>query len=182
MTAEAGQTNEGTSSTPVAAVQQASEAVDVSTLSDRDIKWRARCKLKTEELESVKARTDKERSDLNTTIGNLNKERQGMEQKLIDAKLENAAITAGINDVDFVKLIDRSSIKIDENGNYVGLREAVEAFKASKPACFGVAKQSSTSTNAAVPTQEQAKPMHASKMTDAEWAKAKRDINSRKRF
>jgi hypothetical protein len=56
------------------------------------------------------------------------------------AELKSLAVTLGITDPDVVKLADLSGVSVDDSGALVGGREAIEAFKASKPHFFREAK------------------------------------------
>lgn len=127
---------------------------ELTALSDRDIKWRAKYKVTRDELETIKVEKDKEIQVVSEKVNILEKVKVQAEQKWIQAEVKAEAIAAGIKDIDFIKLMDLSNIKPSEDGKIAGLKEAVEAFKAQKPTCFGSAdegKRFSSSTNAAVP-------------------------------
>jgi hypothetical protein len=97
-----------------------------------------------------------------------------MEKRVIDAELKAQAIAAGLQDLDFIKLIDASEIKLSEDGKIEGLEKAVNDFKVSKPALFAAEKRISSSKNEKLPTgDEKVETTDALKMTPEEFAKAK---------
>ncbi|HTI81750.1 MAG TPA: hypothetical protein VL614_14980 [Acetobacteraceae bacterium] len=57
---------------------------------------------------------------------------------LINAELKAAAVGAGLADLDLLHLpaLDRSKIKVDDDGNVTGVEEALTEFKAKKPEYF----------------------------------------------
>lgn len=119
---------------------------------DDDAKWRAKFKMTKSEFEEFKLASEKEKSELLSKHEATLKDRQSMQDKLIDAKIEAQAVAAGIKDLEFVKLMDKSSVKIDEKGDVQGVSEAINAFKTRKPELFGTEKKFSSSSNAAVST------------------------------
>lgn len=60
---------------------------------------------------------------------------------LINAELKAAAIGAGLADLDLLHLpaLDRTKIKVDEDGNVTGVEEALTEFKTKKPEYFKAA-------------------------------------------
>lgn len=65
--------------------------------------------------------------------------RKDKDATLIDIELREAARKEGLQDLDLLKLIDRSGVKIEE-GKIVGIEEAVKNFKKNKPSFFGKAR------------------------------------------
>lgn len=88
--------------------------------------------------------TEKER--LNSEISKLT----SYESKIVQSELKTQAVLAGIKDVDLIKLIDVSDVKLSEDGtvNIDALMQAVTNLKEKKPFLFGEEKRSSTSSNA----------------------------------
>ena len=158
------------------------EAETVTKMRDSDIKWRAKYKLTKEELEDLRAKAEQEQSSLKQTIDTTLKERVRVEEKLIDAKLEAVAVSAGITDLDLVKLIDKSNLRLTETGEISGLQEAVQAFKQAKPNFFGTEKKVSSSTNAPLPSEGTPQLVRAMDMSPEEWQKQKNKIISRQRI
>lgn len=132
---------------------------DLSNLSDEQIKWRAKYKDAKSELETAKIQADKERAELANKAESTEKARKMYEDKYIDSELKAQAVAAGIKDIDFVKLIDKEGVKLDENGNVTGIDKAISDVKSRKPQWFGEEKKTSTSTGAKFPdkTGEQKK-------------------------
>lgn len=56
--------------------------------------------------------------------------------KSINEMLYKEAAKHGLNDMDLLQLVDRSSISVDESGSVTGVKEAIETFKTSKPSFF----------------------------------------------
>lgn len=158
------------------------ETETVTKMRDSDIKWRAKYKLTKEELEDLRAKAEQEQTSLKQTIDTTLKERVRVEEKLIDAKLEAVAVSAGITDLDLVKLIDKSGLKLTETGEISGLQEAVQAFKQAKPNFFGAEKKVSSSTNAPLPSEGTPKLVRAMDMSPEEWQKQKHKITTRQRI
>jgi hypothetical protein len=63
------------------------------------------------------------------------------QNRLIDAELRGVAAEMGLMDPDLLlhPLLDRSGIKIDDDGNVTGTKEAFEALKTKKPEWFKAA-------------------------------------------
>ena len=62
--------------------------------------------------------------------------KQGAEARIIGTELKAAARAAGLIDADDLRLVDLAALKIDDNGEIVGLAELVEGFKTTKPHLF----------------------------------------------
>lgn len=148
---------------------------DVSKLTDNDIKWRAKYKSTKDELETFRVQAEKEKQDLANKFDSTHKEKQTVEKRWIEAEIKAQAIAAGIKDLDLVKLIDTSELKIGQNG-IEGLQKAIEDFKTKKPDFFGLEKKFSSSTNAPFPTDTKATVVNANDMSKEEWEKAKSKV------
>jgi hypothetical protein len=59
-----------------------------------------------------------------------------LNNRIINAELKAEAIAAGLQDPDLLPLIDRAAVKIGDDGELVGIKEAIDAFKAKKPEYF----------------------------------------------
>lgn len=162
------------------AIQQQVKTPDesISQMRDSDIKWRAKYKMTREELETVKLQSEQQAKELSERVNLTLKEKQAVESKFVDAKLESLAISAGITDVDLVKLIDKSNVKLNEAGEIIGLTEAVQAFKQAKPNFFGAEKKLSSSSNAATITESTTKPIRAMDMSKEEYEARRRKLLS----
>ncbi|CAB4144330.1 hypothetical protein UFOVP459_27 [uncultured Caudovirales phage] len=123
------------------------EKNDLSQMSNKDIKWRARYKEAVSELESLKASEERRYREVSEKISAVEQQREAAIQKRIDAELKASAVNAGLTDLDLIKLINKDKISIDQSGDPVGIDEVVNEFKGLKPAYFAEAKKTSSSTN-----------------------------------
>ena len=135
--------------TPAPAPEPASRQPSADPASHRrgDADWRAEVaaqRVRAEQAESAiaqkerdieAARADAERRVQEATAQYQTREQQ-LQGKLIDTALGAAARAAGLVDTDLLPLMDRSGVKLDADGNVQGINEAIEAFKAKKPAFF----------------------------------------------
>ena len=80
-------------------------------------------------------------------------------ERLIAAELKSAAVHAGIVDLDALRMLDLSSVKMSASGAVEGAKELMDRAKAAKPHLF-----------ASAPAK------HASQMTPAEYAAARSRI------
>ena|ERR1700749_3536860 len=128
------------------------ESKEIEKTSDEDLRWRAKYKMSKFEFEEFKVASDKEKKELLSKHEASQKANQAMQDKLIDAKIEAQAVAAGIKDLEFLKLMDKSTVKLDEKGEVQGAIEAINALKTRKPELFGTEKKSSSSTNARMST------------------------------
>lgn len=153
----------------------AKEAAEVEKLDDDSIRWRAKYKMSKSQLEEFKLATESEKKELLTKFEASQKKERIMQDKLIDAKLEAQAIAAGIKDVELVKLIDKSNLKLNENGDIDGLADAINAFKTRKPDFFGSEKKTSTSSNASFGSGSDTKvaKLNARDLKDDDWKRNK---------
>ncbi|HEX8894460.1 MAG TPA: hypothetical protein VF783_14110 [Terriglobales bacterium] len=83
------------------------------------------------------------------TKGILDAEREASNRRIINAEVKAVAVSLGLQDVDAIKLIDTSTLKVDEaTGEVAGVTELLATFKTAKPYLFKepVASTSSTVT------------------------------------
>jgi len=140
---------------------------------DDSIRWRSKYKVTKEELETFKAKTESEKNELSSKVEKAAKEKSMYEEKYIEAEVKAHAVAAGIKDIEFVKLIDKKEIKLDDNGNLVGVEKAITDLKARKPDWFGMDKKTSSSSNAKFAEKEQKVPTDARSMSKEEWNRNK---------
>lgn len=143
-------------------------------LTDKDIKYREKYKQKVQEFEQLNIQSQTKEKELSEKIQSATTEKNTLVQKLVAAKLESAAISAGIADPDFVKLIDNSKLKVTDSGDIEGLSEAINELKTNKPHCFSQSqtqtKKVSSSTNSGLGTSTaDGKPADAWSMTKEEF-------------
>ena len=150
---------------------------DLSKMRNSDIKFRQKYKASVAEIEDLKIQSQKEIQALKQSVA---KEKETFQQKFIDAKLEAAAVAAGITDIDLVKLINKSGLTVDESGDLQGLSEAIQAFKEAKPSFFGTEKKVSSSSNAPLPSGDSVKKVNAKDLTQEEYNRLKQQVKAGK--
>jgi hypothetical protein len=96
-------------------------------------------------------------------------------ERILRVELRAAAIKAGMVDLDGLKLLDTSSLKINDDGDVEGADALIEAAKKAKPYLFG-APGTSNPTPAPPPKPPTAKT--ARDMTDAEYRAARKAIDA----
>lgn len=147
------------------------------TLTNKDIRYRAQYKQAVQDHEAYKAKVESEKKQLSELATLTAQEKKAIENKivdmqsrLIDSELKVAATAAGLQDLDFVKLIDKSNLKIDEAGNVTGVKEAVEEFKKQKAFLFQPERRQHSTNNASFPEQrDQPNMRSAHEMNEDEW-------------
>jgi len=80
------------------------------------------------------------------------------------------AVRAGMIDLDGLKLLDLSGIKLNENGEIDDASELMGRFKKAKPWLFGMP---SSSSPLSAPLAQPPRQKHATEMTSAEYAAAR---------
>ena len=95
------------------------------------------------------------------------------EAQLVRAELKVEAIRAGMVDLDGLKLIDPTDVKLDAHGEVEGASALMGRLRKAKPWLFTVASLSST----AIPPPAQAlRQKLATEMTDAEYRIARQIV------
>ena len=92
------------------------------------------------------------------------------EAQLIRAELKAEAIRAGIVDLDGLKLIDPSEVKLSADGEVEGASALMARLKKTKPWLFSAVSLSSTATP---PPAQALRQKLATEMTDAEYRAAR---------
>ncbi len=139
-------------------------------INERDVKWRAKHKDALEKMEGIKKQSEEEKKELSSKLDHVQKTNEAMQQRVIDAELKAQAVSAGLKDLDFLKMVDKSSFKIGEDGNITGIDKAINDLKSTKPFLFSDNKRTSTSKNESLPNGDKnSNSMDAMKMTDEEW-------------
>jgi hypothetical protein len=95
------------------------------------------------------------------------------QSRLITANLRTEAVRAGMIDLDGLKLIDLSEVRLDENDKVVGGRKIMADLRRTKPWLFGVA---STSSAATAPASQPVRQKTAMDMTEAEYTAARNAV------
>jgi hypothetical protein len=96
--------------------------------------------------------------------------RTNFQSRLITANLQTEAVRAGMIDLDGLKLLDLSGVRLDENDKVVGGRKIMADLRRDKPWLFGVA---STSSAATAPASQPVRQKTAMDMTEAEYTAAR---------
>ncbi|MGI4944865.1 MAG: hypothetical protein ACRYHQ_30630 [Janthinobacterium lividum] len=98
-------------------------------------------------------------------------------QRLVQSELRGHAIRAGIIDVDCLKLLDSSALKLDEHGTLPEAAAALAQLKRDKPWVFA---QPNSSHPAPPPAPAPPQQKTAKDMTHAEWRMARDQLIKRR--
>ncbi len=120
----------------------------------RELKTREKLRLVSEKLATLEAQAELDKKDLSDKIESSEKVKKSLERKVIEAELKAYAISEGITDIDFVKLMDASALQIAENGSIDGLSKVISDFKTAKPNLFRTEKKTSSSSNISLPATD----------------------------
>jgi hypothetical protein len=103
--------------------------------------------------------------------------RSDYESRLVEAHLRTEAVRAGMIDLDGLKLLDKSAIRLDPNGGLVGSRELMDSFRRNKPWLFGSASSSSATV---APSSKPLQQKTALEMTEEEYLAARASLTKRR--
>ncbi len=95
---------------------------------------------------------------------------QQSDNRLIRAEMKAEAIRAGMIDLDGLKLVDMSSIQLNEKGEIDDASGIMTRFKKAKPWLFSLP---SSSNPISPPLAQPPRQKHATEMTNAEYAAAR---------
>lgn len=101
----------------------------------------------------------------------LNRFQAEAEAKLIRAELKAEAVKAGMVDLDGLKLIDASEIRLTEAGEVQDAGALLGRLKRAKPWLFGGGVSSSAA--ATPPRPEPPRTRHANELSHEEWQQAR---------
>ncbi|WP_284944555.1 hypothetical protein [Acidisoma cladoniae] len=90
--------------------------------------------------------------------------------QLLMAELKTEAVRAGIVDLDGLRLVDTTTLQVNERGEVTGASALMEHFKRQKPWLFGSASSSPT---AAPPPSQPARRKQAVDMSHDEYRAAR---------
>ena len=99
------------------------------------------------------------------------------EARLVRAELKAEAIRAGMVDLDGLKLIDLTSLKLSKSGEVENAGTIMSKLRQAKPWLFG---GSSSSSPAMAPPVQPPRKKLATEMTDAEYRAARADLVKRR--
>lgn len=97
--------------------------------------------------------------------------------RIVHAELKAAAVRAGMVDLDGIKLLDASAIKLNPAGEIEGAAALMRDLRKAKPWLFGTA---STSSTAAAPGPRAPENKPATAMSFDEWQSARRELLKRR--
>jgi hypothetical protein len=135
----------------------------VHELREENKTWRQKAQGHETAAQQAKAEADKFRADAEKIVAEA---RSAADQRVIRAELKAAAVKAGIIDLDGLKLLDTSGVKIGEDGEVAIPADFFDNAKKSKPYLFG----QSTSQTQSPPRQDPPKRKSAKEWSDEEMA------------
>ena len=97
--------------------------------------------------------------------------------RIVRAELKAEAVRAGMVDLDGLKLLDTSRVKVGQDGEVEGAAALMRELRRAKPWLFGGASSSSI---AGVPPALPPKPRPATEMDFDEWRKARAELLKRR--
>ena len=121
-------------------------------------------------LAELRARADALEHQLATTHADT-------EARLVRAELKAEAIRAGMVDLDGLKLLDSSQLKLSKSGELEEAGTIMSRLRQAKPWLFGAASSSSPATP---PPVQPPRKKQASEMTDAEYRSARAELVKRR--
>ncbi len=123
-----------------------------------------------EAIEALRQRAEALERELRETVAEA-------ERRLIRAELKAEAVRAGMVDLDGLKLLDLSAVRLGEGGEVEGAAALMSQLRRGKPWLFG---QASTSSSAAPPPSAPPRSKLATEMSEEEWRAARREILRRR--
>ena len=109
--------------------------------------------------------------------GGWSRSRRRRTSAIVRAELKAEAVRAGMVDLDGLKLLDASRVKVGANGEVEGATALMRELRRAKPWLFGGASSSST---AGAPPAQPPKPRLATEMNFDEWQNARADLLKRR--
>ena len=100
----------------------------------------------------------------------ITKLRDEFQSRLVVANLRTEAVRAGMVDLDGLKLIDVSAVRLGTDDKIIGGRKLMDDLRRDKPWLFGV---TSSSSAAAAPASQPVRQKTALEKTDQEYAAAR---------
>lgn len=89
----------------------------------------------------AKARDEKAKALPDDVQKRINEATEKVNNRLIAAEVKSLGSAMGMLDFDVtLMLLDKSNIKVDDQGNVTGVQEALDTLKANKPVMFGSAQ------------------------------------------
>ena len=97
--------------------------------------------------------------------------------RVVQAELKAEAVRAGMVDLDGLKLLDASTVKLNAAGEVEGAAAALKEMRRAKPWLFGAASSSSV---AQAPSAQAPRAKLATEMGFEEWQTARRELLKRR--
>ena len=94
-----------------------------------------------------------------------------VEARLIRAELKAEAVKAGMIDLDGLKLVDTSEVRLNDAGEVQDAQGLLARLKKAKPWLFGGGASSSAAANP--PRPEPPRTRHANELSHEEWLQAR---------
>jgi hypothetical protein len=118
---------------------------------------------------------DRTESDDQTVSDEVIKLQTDFQSRLVAANLRTEAVRAGMIDLDGLKLVDLSDVRLDHADKIVGGRQIMAELRRSKPWLFGA---TSSSSLVAAPASQPVRQKTAMDMTDEEYASARTAVTN----
>jgi hypothetical protein len=116
-----------------------------------------------EYVQELRAENKKRRVENKKLEEKLNRIEDTAVRRVIRSELKAAAIEAGIVELDALKLVDLSEVKVTEDGDVVGIKEALSKAKEDKPYLFKEKKTSTTANFSTPPVDDEGRKHKAAK-------------------
>lgn len=140
----------------------------VSELRQESANWRT----KAQELERLaKEAEEAANKKVSESEAKINEAVNAANARIVRSELKAFAIEAGMIDLDVLKLVDLSGVKLLDNGEVEGAKELIEKLKETKPHFFKEYK--STTHPSDPPKAKEQDTKDVTKMTKEEYAKYK---------
>ena len=127
--------------------------------------------------ESVELTADELRARAEGLEQRLREAMDTQQHLLLRAELKVEAVRAGMVDLDGLKLLDTSDLRLGANGEVEGAQAVMQKLRRSKPWLFG--QSSSSSPGAPPPAQPPVRKL-ATEMSADEWRSARADLLRRR--
>ena len=122
------------------------------------------------EAQTTSRQEDEQGQQPDRVFDEIAKLRSEFEARLVTANLRTEAVKAGMIDLDGLKMIDISAVRLNDDDKIVDGRKLMDDLRRSKPWLFTA---TSSSSAAIAPASQPVREKTALEMTDAEYAAAR---------
>ena len=143
----------------------------VKELREENKSWRQKNQATEQERDTHKTAAEQAAKDADERVKAAEK---AANDRIMRSELKTIAITAGMIDLDGLKLADLSKVTLKDDGTLEGADAMLEQLKKDKPYLFGT--PTSTSSTKTPPDPKDPKPKLAKDMTDEEYAAERKKI------